>query len=84
MLDGGRDDYVQRPKAEGSSTPPSSLTRLPVLDEAPKVKLHKMPRRLPRPIGDDELHDRLDVAKPWTREAAELARLFGLRLTDEN
>jgi integrase len=57
-------------------------TRLPVLAEAPEVKLHKMPRRLPRPIGDEELHDRLEVAKPWTREAAELARLFGLRLAE--
>lgn len=41
-----------------------------------------MPRRLPRPIGDDELHARLEEAKPWTREAAELARLFGLRLSE--
>ncbi len=58
------------------------VTHLPVLHEAPEVKLHKMPRRMPRPIGDEELHDRLEVAKPWTREAAELARLFGLRLAE--
>ena len=58
------------------------ITRQPVLDDAPEVKLHKMPRRMPRPIGDEELHGRLEVAKPWTREAAELARLFGLRLAE--
>lgn len=54
-------------------------TRLPVLDEAPEIKLHKVPRRMPRPIGDDELGRRLDVARPWTRKTGELARLFGLR-----
>lgn len=58
------------------------VTRLPVIEQAPEVKLHKMPRRLPRPIGDDELHARLEEAKPWTRESAELARLFGLRLSE--
>jgi integrase len=58
------------------------MTRLPVVDVAPEIRLYKMPRRMPRPITDDELHDRLDNAKPWTREAAELARLFGLRLTE--
>jgi len=58
------------------------VTRQAVLDETSEVELHKMPRRLPRPIGDQELHDRPEVAKPWTREAAELARLFGPRLAD--
>ena len=58
------------------------ITRLPIIDQGPEVRLYKMPKRLPRPIGDDELHARLDQARPWTREAAELARLFGLRLTE--
>lgn len=56
------------------------VTRLPVIDQAPEVRLYKMAKRLPRPISDDELHARLESAPQWTREAAELARLFGLRL----
>ena len=55
-------------------------TRLPIIDQGPEVRLYKMPRRLPRPISDDELHARLESAPQWTRETAELARLFGLRL----
>lgn len=58
------------------------FTRLPIVEDPPEIKLHKIPRRLPRPIGDDELHARLDKAKPWTRETAELARLFGLRKSE--
>jgi integrase len=58
------------------------LTRLPVVDGQFEVRLFKMPKRIPRPISDDELHARLDNAKPWTRECAELARLFGLRLSE--
>lgn len=56
------------------------VTRLPIIDQGPEVRLYKMPKRLPRPISDEELHARLENAPPWTREAAELARLFGLRL----
>lgn len=56
------------------------VTRLPILDQGPEVRLYKMSKRLPRPISDEELHARLENAPPWTREAAELARLFGLRL----
>lgn len=55
------------------------VTRLPIPMQPLEVKLHKVPKRLPRPIGDDELYARLDVARPWTREAAELSRLFALR-----
>lgn len=58
------------------------VTRLPIIDQGPEVRLYKMPKRLPRPISDEELHARLENAPPWTREAAELARLFGLRLTE--
>lgn len=58
------------------------VTRLPVLEKAPEVRLHRLPKRIPRPISDAELHARLDRARPWTREAAELARLFGLRLSE--
>lgn len=54
-------------------------TRAPVIDEVPEIQLHWVPKRLPRPITDAELDARLDSAPPWTREAAELSRLFGLR-----
>jgi integrase len=52
---------------------------MPVLRDIPDIKLHKVPKRLPRPITDTELDDRLAHAPQWTREAAELSRLFGLR-----
>lgn len=55
------------------------ITRQPILDDVPEIRLQRVPRRQPRPIGDNELEARLGAAKPWTREAAELARLFGLR-----
>lgn len=58
------------------------VTKLPVLDQHFEVKLHKVPKRKPRPIGDQELHQRLAVAPPWTRDAGELSRLFGLRLSE--
>lgn len=62
-----------------ASTTRDPHTRQPVIDEVPEIKLFKMPKRLPRPMGDDELGARLEEAPPWTREAGELARLFGLR-----
>ena len=55
------------------------ITRQPILDEAPEVKLHRVPKRMPRPIGDDELQARLDEMPQWGQEALELSRLFGLR-----
>ena len=55
------------------------ITRLPAIDQVLEIKLHRLPKRLPRPIGDAELAARLKMAPPWTREAAELSRLFGLR-----
>jgi hypothetical protein len=55
------------------------VTRQPILDEVPEIKLIRTPKRIPRPIGDTELAARLETAPPWTRDAAELSRLFGLR-----
>lgn len=58
------------------------VTRRPAIDRIPEIRLHKLPRRIPRPMPDGELEARLATAPPWTREAAELARLFGLRLAE--
>lgn len=55
------------------------VTRQPILDEVPEIKLVRTPKRIPRPIGDGELAARLETAPPWTCDAAELSRLFGLR-----
>ncbi len=57
-------------------------TGRPAVERVPEIVLHRLPRRLPRPIPDRELNARLAVAPPWTVETAELARLFGLRLTE--
>jgi integrase len=40
------------------------------------------PKRRPTPMPDAELFARFKTASPWVREAAELARLFGLRRTE--
>lgn len=53
---------------------------MPAVRDIPEIKLYKAPKRLPRPISDTELDARLAQAPQWTREAAELSRLFGLRL----
>jgi hypothetical protein len=58
------------------------VTRQPVIDRVPEIRLHRLPRRMPRPMPDQELHARLAESPPWTVEAGELARLFGLRLTE--
>lgn len=55
------------------------VSRQPVLDVEPDIKLLPVPRRIPRPIGDDELDARLAAMAQWAREVAELSRLFGLR-----
>jgi len=55
------------------------ITKVPAVEILPEIKLHKLPKRIPRPIGDSELAARLNTAPPWTRDAAELSRLFGLR-----
>jgi integrase len=58
------------------------ITHEPVVREVPDIALHKIPRRLPTPMEDEELDSRLASAPPWTREAAELSRLFGLRRSE--
>lgn len=55
------------------------VTGDPMLPYPPTVEPVRAPKRRPRPMPDEELFARLDVAPPWAREAAELARLFGLR-----
>jgi integrase len=57
-------------------------TKRPMIDRIPAIKLHKLPRRLPRPIPDDEFMARMSTLPPWAREAGWLARLFGLRLAE--
>lgn len=44
-----------------------------------EVKLLKTAKREPRPMPDGEFDARQAVAPPWTAEAAELSRVFGLR-----
>lgn len=44
-----------------------------------KVTLLKTAKREPRPMPDGEFDARQAVAPPWTAEAAELSRVFGLR-----
>ena len=55
------------------------LTGHPMLPFPPVVPSLPKGKRRPRPMPDGELEARLEVAPPWTRDAAELARLFGLR-----
>jgi hypothetical protein len=57
-------------------------TKRPMVDRIPVIKLHKLPRRLPRPIPDEEFMARMATLPPWAREAGWLARLFGLRLAE--
>lgn len=54
----------------------------PMLPFPPTVTPVPEPKRRPSPIPDAELFARLDKAPPWTRDAAELVRYFGLRRTE--
>jgi integrase len=55
------------------------VTGQPMLPFPPIVASLPKGKRRPRPMPDGELNARLAVAPQWTRDAAELARLFGLR-----
>jgi hypothetical protein len=55
------------------------ITGQPMLPFPPTVEKVRQPKRIPRPIPDQVLADRLERARPWVRDAGELARLFGLR-----
>lgn len=55
------------------------VTKQFVLDAEPEIKLLKVPKRMPRPIGDDELEARMETMASWAAELADLSRLFGLR-----
>lgn len=57
-------------------------TKLPVVDVSLEIELERPPKRLPRPMDDQELHARMDTMTPWGREGADLSRLFGLRLDE--
>lgn len=58
------------------------ITGQPMLPHPPDVRPLPVPKRQPRPMPDAELYARLDVAPPWVVDAAELARHFGLRLSE--
>ncbi len=58
------------------------LTGLPMLPFPPVVRAVEAPKRQPTPIPAGELTARLELARPWVRDAAELARLFGLRRSE--
>jgi hypothetical protein len=54
-------------------------TKQMVLDDVPDIKLLRVPKRIPRPIPDDELDARMETMAQWAQEFADLSRLFGLR-----
>jgi hypothetical protein len=58
------------------------FTGQPMLPFPPPVDAVPAPKRTPRPIPDSELERRLEKARPWVRDAAELARRFGLRMDE--
>ena len=57
----------------------NAITRERELQFPLEVKLLKTAKREPRPMPDGEFDARQAVAPPWTAEAAELSRVFGLR-----
>jgi integrase len=58
------------------------VTGQPMLPFPPKVTPVPAPKRRPSPMPDAELFARLEAAPPWVRDAADLARYFGLRRTE--
>lgn len=58
------------------------VSGMPMLPFPPKVEPLEAPERMPTPIPDAELDERLAIAKPWVRDAALLARYFGLRMDE--
>ncbi len=58
------------------------VTGMPMLPFPPTVKPLPAPKRRPKPMPDAEFFARLDVAPPWVKDAAELARHFGLRRSE--
>lgn len=63
-------------KAHKTRDPATGASALPF---PPEVKPFEELKRLPTPMPDAELMQRRKVAMPWVRDAADLARLFGLR-----
>lgn len=57
-------------------------TREPVIARIPFIEPVKVPKREPTPMSDDEFRRRREVAPPWVQDAADLARHFGLRLSE--
>jgi len=55
------------------------VTGQPMLPFPPTVTPVPAPKRTPTPMPDPEFFARIEKAPPWAREAAELARYFGLR-----
>lgn len=54
----------------------------PAVDPSLEIEFERPPKRLPRPMADQEFYDRVATLPPWGREAAELSRTFGLRLDE--
>ncbi len=58
------------------------ITNMPALPFPPPVERLPEPKRKPTPMDDADLEAIEQEAVPWVADAAELARLFGLRLTE--
>jgi len=55
------------------------VSGMPMLPFPPEVKPLPIAKRRAKPMPDAELYSRLATAPPWVKDAAELARHFGLR-----
>lgn len=54
----------------------------PMIPYLPVIERVHNPTRRPTPMSTDEMNARREVAAPWVRDAIDLARHFGLRLTE--
>src|SRR5215475_8279227 len=59
-----------------------TVTGEPELPYPPTVRPVTIPKREPTPMRASELAQRYKHAPPWVRDAMDLARLFGLRLSE--
>jgi integrase len=54
----------------------------PMIPFLPVIERVHVPRRRPTPMSADEMNRRRAVAAPWVQDAIDLARHFGLRLSE--
>lgn len=54
----------------------------PMLPFMPIIERVHDPKRRPTPMSTDEMQRRYEVAPPWVKDAIDLARHFGMRLTE--